>query len=42
MAIEATIQTISKALGEADEGPLAQIQAVIDALGEETSIAPNR
>jgi PHAX RNA-binding domain len=39
MAIEATIQTISKALGEADEGPLAQIRAVIDALGEDTSIA---
>lgn len=39
MASESTIQTISKALGEADEGPLAQIQAVIDALGEETSIA---
>jgi hypothetical protein len=39
MASEATIQTISKALGEADEGPLAQIQAVVDALGEETSLA---
>jgi hypothetical protein len=39
MASESTIQTISKALGEADEGPLAQIQAVVDALGEETSIA---
>lgn len=39
MAIEATIQTISKALGEADEGPLAQIQAVVDALGEETSLS---
>jgi hypothetical protein len=39
MASESTIQTISKALGEADEGPLAQIQAVVDALGEETSLA---
>jgi hypothetical protein len=39
MASESTIQTISKALGEADEGPLAQIQAVVDALGEETSLS---
>jgi hypothetical protein len=39
MASESTIQTISKALGETDEGPVAQIQAVVDALGEETSIA---
>ena len=39
MASAATIQTISKALGEADEGPLAQIQAVVDALGEETSLS---
>jgi len=39
MASEATIQTISKALGEADEGPLAQISAVVDALGEETSLS---
>jgi hypothetical protein len=39
MASEATIQTISKALGEADEGPLAQIQAVVDALGDETSLS---
>ncbi len=39
MASESTIQTISKALGEADEGPLAQIQAVVSALGEETSLA---
>jgi hypothetical protein len=39
MASEATIQTISKALGEADEGPLAQIEAVIDALGDETSLS---
>ena len=39
MASEATIQTISKALGEADEGPLAQIEAVVDALGEETTLS---
>jgi hypothetical protein len=39
MASEATIQTISKALGEADEGPLAQISAVVDALGDETSLS---
>lgn len=39
MASEATIQTISKALGEADEGPLAQIQAVVTALGEETCLS---
>ena len=39
MASEATIQTISKALGEADEGPLAQIQAVVEALGDETSLS---
>jgi hypothetical protein len=39
MAIEATIQTISKALGEADAGPVAQIKAVVDALGEETCLA---
>jgi hypothetical protein len=39
MASEATIQTISKALGEADEGPLAQIQAVVAALGDETCLS---
>jgi hypothetical protein len=39
MATAATIQTISKSLGEADEGPLAQIQAVVDALGDETCLA---
>jgi hypothetical protein len=39
MATEATIQTISKALGEADAGPLAQITAVVDALGDETCLA---
>jgi hypothetical protein len=38
MASEATIQTISKALGEADEGPLAQIKAVVSALGDETCL----
>jgi len=40
MASEATIQTISKALGEADEGPVAQILACVEALGEETCLAP--
>jgi hypothetical protein len=39
MASEATIQTISKALGEVDAGPVAQIQAVVDALGDETCLA---
>ncbi|HKY41134.1 MAG TPA: phosphorylated adapter RNA export RNA-binding domain-containing protein [Polyangiaceae bacterium] len=39
MATEATIQTISKALGEADAGPLAQIRAVVEALGDETCLA---
>jgi hypothetical protein len=39
MASESVIQTISKALGEADEGPLAQIEAVIEALGEETTLS---
>ncbi len=39
MASEATIQTISKALGETDEGPVAQILAVVDALGDETCLA---
>jgi hypothetical protein len=39
MASEATIQTISKALGETDEGPVAQITAVLDALGDETTLA---
>jgi hypothetical protein len=34
MASEQTINTIAKALGEADEGPLAQIKAVVDNLGE--------
>src|SRR5258706_12080312 len=39
MASEETVQTISKALGEADEGPKAQIIAVVDILGDETSVA---
>jgi hypothetical protein len=39
MASDSTIQTISKALGETDEGPVAQIKAVVDALGDETSLA---
>jgi hypothetical protein len=39
MASEATIQTISKALGEADAGPLAQIEAVVTALGDETCLS---
>lgn len=39
MATASTIQTISKSLGEADEGPLAQITAVVDALGDETCLA---
>ena len=33
-----TINTIAKALGESDEGPLAQIKAVIDNLGEQACI----
>lgn len=39
MASQATIQTISKALGEADSGPLAQIQAVVEALGDDACLA---
>jgi hypothetical protein len=35
MASEQTINTIAKALGETDEGPLAQIKAVVDNLGEQ-------
>jgi len=34
MASDQTINTIAKALGESDEGPLAQIKAVVDNLGE--------
>jgi hypothetical protein len=39
MASESTIQTISKALGETDAGPVAQIRAVVEALGDETCLA---
>ena len=35
MSSEQTINTIAKALGEADEGPIAQIKAVMDNLGEQ-------
>ncbi len=38
MASEQTINTIAKALGEADEGPLAQIKAVVDNLGEQACV----
>lgn len=38
MASDQTINTISKALGEADEGPLAQIKAVVDNLGEQACL----
>jgi len=38
MASEQTINTIAKALGEADEGPLAQIKAVLDNLGEQACL----
>jgi len=38
MASEQTINTIAKALGEADEGPLAQIKAVVDNLGEQACL----
>lgn len=34
MASEQTINTIAKALGESDEGPIAQIKAVVDNLGD--------
>jgi hypothetical protein len=34
MASDQTINTIAKALGESDEGPVAQIKAVLDNLGE--------
>ncbi len=34
MASDQTINTIAKALGESDEGPVAQIKAVVDNLGE--------
>jgi PHAX RNA-binding domain len=38
MASEQTINTIAKALGEADEGPLAQIKAVVDNLGDQACL----
>jgi PHAX RNA-binding domain len=38
MASEQTINTIAKALGEADEGPVAQIKAVVDNLGEQACL----
>lgn len=38
MSSEQTINTIAKALGEADEGPLAQIKAVMDNLGEQACL----
>ncbi|HEX3852622.1 MAG TPA: hypothetical protein VHW01_16755 [Polyangiaceae bacterium] len=38
MASEQTINTIAKALGESDEGPLAQIKAVVDNLGEQACL----
>ncbi|MEO6602721.1 MAG: phosphorylated adapter RNA export RNA-binding domain-containing protein [Polyangiaceae bacterium] len=38
MAIEQTINTIAKALGESDEGPVAQIKAVVDNLGDQACL----
>ena len=38
MASEQTINTIAKALGESDEGPVAQIKAVVDNLGEQACL----
>jgi len=38
MATDQTINTIAKALGESGEGPLAQIKAVVDNLGEQACI----
>jgi hypothetical protein len=38
MASEQTINTIAKALGEADEGPVEQIKAVMDNLGEQACL----
>jgi len=38
MASDQTINTIAKALGESDEGPLAQIKAVVDNLGDQTCL----
>ena len=38
MASDQTINTIAKTLGESDEGPLAQIKAVVDNLGDQTCL----
>ncbi|HEY3253200.1 MAG TPA: hypothetical protein VGJ91_04595 [Polyangiaceae bacterium] len=38
MASDQTINTIAKALGESDEGPLAQIRAVVDNLGDQACL----
>jgi hypothetical protein len=38
MASDQTINTIAKTLGEADEGPLAQIKAVVDNLGDQACL----
>ncbi|HKO51007.1 MAG TPA: phosphorylated adapter RNA export RNA-binding domain-containing protein [Polyangiaceae bacterium] len=38
MASDQTINTIAKALAESDEGPLAQIKAVIDNLGDQACL----
>jgi hypothetical protein len=38
MASDQTINTIAKALGEFDEGPLAQVKAVVDNLGEQACL----
>ncbi len=38
MSSEQTIHTIARALGEADEGPVAQIKAVMDNLGEQACV----
>jgi hypothetical protein len=38
MASDQTINTIAKALGESDDGPVAQIKAVVDNLGEQACL----
>jgi hypothetical protein len=38
MSTDETVKTISNALGEVDQGPLAQIKAVVEALGEEPTL----
>ena len=38
MASDQTINTIAKALGESDEGPVAQIKAVVDNLGDQACL----